>query len=198
MQDAYDGRVVITYKVFPLAESPNMLSQMFGDPVAAKAEILSHWESARRYARMQGDDVPIQVELMQSRPFPYPYSLPSLMAVKAAEFQGGMPAHERYYNRAQWAHLVECRNVADRETLIDLARDCELDLDRFLADFESDRARDAVLADRQAALEMGISGTPTVVFDDKWVLSGAVPASHYRQIVDDLLAGREPRRQRRG
>ena len=46
----------------------------------------------------------INPELPASRPFPYPYSMPNLRAVKAAEFQGGMAAHERMHDRLQRAH----------------------------------------------------------------------------------------------
>ncbi|MDP2953985.1 MAG: DsbA family protein, partial [Chloroflexota bacterium] len=155
-------------------------------------EILSHWEATRRY----GNEPKINVELMRSRPFPYPYSMPALMAVKAAEFQAGQEGHARCFDRAQEAHLVECRNVGDRDVLIDLAREIGLDMELFLAHFESRRARDAVMADRAEALSLGIHGTPTVVFQGRWILSGAVLVEAYRQVIEDLLAGQEPRRVR--
>jgi len=154
--------------------------------------ILTHWAASKR---LPGGEE-INPEGMTARPFPYPYSMPALRAVKAAEFQGGMEAHVRMYDRLQRAHLVENRNVADPQILLDCAAELSLDLERFRADLESESTLQAVLRDQQEAFALGISATPTVVFNDKWVLPGAVPVEVYRRIIDDLLAGRDPTRGR--
>ena len=73
---------------------------MFGSAENARREILGRWLSAKR---LPGGEE-INPELPASRPFPYPYSMPNLRAVKAAEFQGGMAAHERMHDRLQRAH----------------------------------------------------------------------------------------------
>ena len=164
---------------------------MFGSAERAKHEILGHWASA---SRLPGGEE-INPELMGSRPFPYPYSMPALRAVKAAEFQGGMAAHARLYDCLQRAHLVEARDVASPQTLLECAEEIGLDLVRFKTDLESDATLQAVLADQQDALEQGVNATPTVIFNDKWLLPGAVPVELYRQVIDDLLAGRDPNRQ---
>jgi predicted DsbA family dithiol-disulfide isomerase len=39
---------------------------------------------------------------------------------------------------------------------------------------------------------MGINAVPTLVFNHKWMLSGAVPEASLRQIIENLLAGRDP------
>lgn len=149
---------------------------------------MTHWAASKR---LPGGEA-INPELMASRPFPYPYSMPALRGVKAAEFQGGLTAHARMYDRLQRAHLVECRNVAEAQTIYECAQEIGLDMARFRTDFESPRSEAAVLADRDQAHRLGISGTPTVVFNDKWVLSGALPVEAYRRVIDNLLAGREP------
>jgi predicted DsbA family dithiol-disulfide isomerase len=165
---------------------------MFGSEENAKREILVHWVSSKR---LPGGEE-INPELMESRPFPYPYSMPALRAVKAAEFQGGMTAHAQLYDRLQRAHLVEGRNVADPQTLLACAAELELDLPRFKADLESDASLQSVLDDRREAVSLGVSATPTVVIDGKWILPGAVPSETYRHILDDLLNGRDPSRAR--
>lgn len=103
-----------------------------------------------------------------------------------------MEAHTRMYDHLQHAHLVEARNVADPQVLIDCAIEIYLDGRRFQADIESDVTYDAVMTDRAEAHNLGISGTPTVVFEHKWMLSGAVPIETYRQVIDRLLAGQDP------
>jgi len=161
---------------------------MFGSAENARREILGHWASSKR---LPGGEE-INPGLMASRPFPYPYSMPALRAVKAAEFQGGMAAHERMYDRLQRAHLVEARDVADPQTLLACAAEIGLDLPRFEADFESEAALQSVLDDQQEAFSLGVNATPTVIFDDQWILPGAVPIETYRRVIGDLLAGRDP------
>lgn len=161
---------------------------MFGTPERAKREILGHWAAAKR--QPGGED--INPELMASRPFPYPYSMPALRAVKAAEFQGGMEAHARMYDRLQRAHLVEARDVADPQTLIACADEIGLDVQRVQADLESEATLQAVQQDQREAFSLGVSATPTAILDDKWLLPGAVPAEVFRRVIDDLLAGRDP------
>ena len=58
---------------------------MFGSASDGKAEIMSHWEAAAGHP----DGEAIQVDLMRSREFPYPYSMPGLLACEAAQRQGG-------------------------------------------------------------------------------------------------------------
>ncbi|MBI4769165.1 MAG: DsbA family protein, partial [Chloroflexi bacterium] len=178
----------LIYKVYPLGPDPNLINRYFGSPEAGKREILTHWAASKR---LPGGEA-INPELMASRPFPYPYSMPALRGVKAAEFQGGMTAHARMYDRLQRAHLVECRNVADPQTIRECAEEIGLDMERFRADHGSEASAAAVMADREVAHALGISGTPTAVFNDKWALSGAVPVEAYRRVIDNLLAGRDP------
>ena len=161
---------------------------MFGSEENARREILGHWVSSKR---LPGGEE-INPELMASRPFPYPYSMPALRAVKAAEFQGGVVAHTKMCDRLQRAHLVETRDVADPQTLYECAEEIGLDMERFHAHLENEASLEAVLSDQQEASSMGVSATPTVVFNAKWVLAGAVPIETYRRVIGDLLAGRDP------
>lgn len=183
------GQIRTEGKVFPLAASPEHYRQRFGSAEQAKAAMLEQWAAAARAP----DGAWINTTLMGSRPFPYPASLPVLAAVKAAERQGGMLGHETYFELAQEAHLTHCRNVADRHVLLDLAHDLALDLGHFEADLDSGECDRAVLAEAEAARARGIQGTPTVLFDDRWALPGAVPIENYLAVVEDLLAGRDPR-----
>lgn len=188
IEQEYEAQIELIYKVYPLGPDPDLISRYFGSPEAGKREILTHWAASKR---LPGGE-PINPELMASRPFPYPYSMPALRGVKAAEFQGGMAAHAQMYDRLQRAHLVEARNVAEALTIYECAEEIGLDMPRFRADYESEASEAAVMADREEAHRLGISATPTVVFNDKWVLSGAVPVEAYRRVIDSLLAGRDP------
>lgn len=183
IEHEYGEQVELIYKVYPLGPDPHLISRYFDSPEAGKREILTHWAASKR---LPGGEE-INPELMASRPFPYPYSMLALRGVKAAEFQDGMAAHAQMYDRLQRAHLVEARNVAEAQTIYECAEEIGLDMHRFRADYESPASEAAVLADQAEAHRLGISGTPTVVYNDKGVLSGAVPVERYRKVIDNLL-----------
>ncbi len=149
---------------------------------------MGHWAAAAS----QPDGEAINVALMRSRSFPYPYSMPGLLACKAAEMQGGMPAHWDMFDRVQWAHAVEARNITDRAVLRDCAAEIGLDVARWEADFASPEAKQAVQNDLREAQQLGVNAVPTLIFNQRWILPGAVPESMLRQIVENLLEGKEP------
>ena len=161
---------------------------MFGGIVAGKNEIIGHWAAAARHP----DGESINVNLMRSREFPYPYSMPGLLACKAAQFQGGMPAHWDMFDRVQRAHAVEARNIADTDVLKACATDIGLDIDRWEEDFNSPAAKQAVEADLIQAQQSGVNAVPTLIFNQRWILPGAVSEADLRQVIDRLLAGEDP------
>ena len=176
------------HDAFALAPEPESISRMFGNAKEGKEEIMGHWAAAAS----QPDGEAINVALMRSRSFPYPYSMPGLLACKAAEMQGGMPAHWDMFDRVQWAHAVEARNITDSAVLRDCAAEIGLDVARWEADFASPEAKQAVQNDLREAQQLGVNAVPTLIFNQRWILPGAVPESMLRQIVENLLEGKEP------
>lgn len=175
-----------------MGPEPDAISRIFGSPEAGKAEIMTHWAAAAAHP----DGELINVDLMRSRDFPYPYSMPGLLACKAAEFQGGQAAHWDMFDRVQRAHAVEALNIADVAVLRQCAADIGLDVARWERDVHSPETRRAVDRDRFEAYRAGIHAVPTYVFNRRWRLSGAVPEEQLRRIVADLLAERDPARSR--
>lgn len=186
----YDGQVQVDHRCFALAPDPAQITRMFGSAEAGKAEIMTHWAAAAAHP----DGEAINTELMRSRPFPYPYSMPGLLACKAAERQGGPAAHWDMFDAVQRAHAVDARNVANPEVLRDCAVAAGLDLEHWEHDFHSPDTRQAVEHDLTEAHTRGVHAVPTLIFNDRWSLSGAVPEAMLRRIVDDILAGRDPAR----
>ena len=181
-------QVQIVHHAFALAPDRNAIARMFGGAEEGKDEIMGHWAAAAS----QPDGEAINVELMRSRSFPYPYSMPGLLACKAAEMQGGMPAHWDMFDRVQKAHAVEARNITDTTVLKDCAAEIGLDVARWEADFASTEVKQAVEADLREAQQLGVNAVPTLIFNERWILPGAVPESTLRQIVENLLEGKNP------
>lgn len=160
--------IEVKHRSFALAPRPLDIASMFGSKEKGKQEIINHW----RAANQNDDDHRIHADLMETRAFDYPYSMPGLMACKAAEMQDGPDKHWDYFDSIQKAHLTECRNIVDPEVLIECARDIGLDMDRFREDYQSERAENAVSMDIGRAMELGINSVPTLVCSAH-ILSGA-------------------------
>jgi len=181
-------QVQIEHHAFALAPDPGVIARMFGSVGNGKAEIMEHWEAAAAHS----DGEAINAALMRSREFPYPYSMPGLLACKAAEVQAGMSAHWEMFDHVQRAHAVEATNIADPVALKACAADIGLDVARWEADFQSPAVRQAVEADLNEAYQLGVSAVPTLVFNRRWALPGAVPEAALRRVVENLLAGHDP------
>lgn len=183
----------IVHRCFALAPTPERIAQMFGSKERGKREILDHW----RAANANDDEHRMNPELMATRPFNYPYSMPGLKACKAAEMQGGPDfvevspvggheAHWAMFDRIQRAHLTECLNIAEFGVLRSCARDVGLDLARWEADYSSSAVENAVHADLERADAYGITGVPSLVADGKHLFVGAQPYTRLVAWIESL------------
>jgi len=168
--------IKVIHRSFPLAPEPNDIAQMFGSKEKGKRDILQHWKAAN----MNDDEHRINAELMEQREFDYPYSTPALLACKAAELQGGQAMHWDYFDKAQEAHLTLCRNIADFDVLTDIARELDLDVEKFSADLRGEQVKYLLRLDIDRALELGVDATPTLVANGN-VLTGAVPYDNLKR-----------------
>jgi predicted DsbA family dithiol-disulfide isomerase len=114
----------------------------------------------------------------------YPtWSLPALEAAKCAAAQGE-EAHERVHTALFEAFFAKGRNIAVRDELLATVRESGVDFDRFLRDFDAGTYRADVLRDyREAHERYGITAIPTVIFDDRFKITGAVPRAEYEEVL---------------
>lgn len=180
--------VRVVHRAFALAPTPESIAAMFGSKEAGKREILSHWRAANR----NDDEHRINADLMASRPFDYPHSMPGLLACKAAERQGGQEAHWAMFDRVQRAHLTECLNIADFEVLRQCAAEIGLDVVRWEQDYHSPATRDDVERDLARARLYGITGVPTLVAEHKYALTGAQRYERLKAWLDSVRERRRP------
>lgn len=116
-------------------------------------------------------------------------SLPALTAVKCAERQGDI-VFEALHQRLFVAHFHDHLDISRPEVLWRLARESGLDMARFRQDSTTGEAHQAVLHDyAEGAAWFGVSALPTVIFNEKVSLVGAVPEERYRLLLDWILAG---------
>ena len=116
-------------------------------------------------------------------------SIPALTAAKCAEHQGEA-AFESFHQRLFVAHFHDHLDISREDVLRHLAHESGLDLSRFHQDYANGEAYQAVLHDyAEGVAWFGVSALPTVVFNEKVSLVGAVPEERYRLLLDWLLAG---------
>jgi predicted DsbA family dithiol-disulfide isomerase len=116
-------------------------------------------------------------------------SVPALTAAKCAEWQGAA-SFARFHERLFVAHFQDHLDIGRPDVLWHLARESGLDMARLDQDYAAGEAYQAVLRDyAEGAAWFGVSALPTVVFNEKVSLVGAVPEERYRFLVDWFLAG---------
>jgi protein-disulfide isomerase-like protein with CxxC motif len=92
--------------------------------------------------------------------------------------------------RVRKAFFAESRNIGKRDVLFQLAEEVGLDLDRFSRDFDSARAREAVLAEARAGQEhYHVRGTPTLMLANGSKLRAPIAFARMR---DERVVGVMP------
>ncbi|WP_296104565.1 DsbA family oxidoreductase [uncultured Agrobacterium sp.] len=71
------------------------------------------------------------------------------------------------------ANFEEGRNIGDHAVLIDIAGACGMDREMVRRLLTSDADKDTIKAEIDAAQQMGVSGVPFFIMDQKYAVSGA-------------------------
>jgi predicted DsbA family dithiol-disulfide isomerase len=85
-------------------------------------------------------------------------------------------------------YFTESKHIGDHETLTQLAVEVGLnreDVEKMLA---SDEMADAVRADEQTAKQIGVTGVPFFLFDQKYALTGAQPTDVFVQVMEKVIS----------
>jgi len=115
-------------------------------------------------------------------------SWPALTAAKCAERQGEA-VFERLHDRLFVAHFHDNLDIGRQDVQWMLARECGLDMARFQEDYGGAAYQAALHDYAEGAAWFGVSALPTVIFNEKLSLVGAVPTERYRWLLDWVLAG---------
>ena len=123
-------------------------------------------------------------------PWPHPtmpgFSLPALEAAKCAAKQSD-EVFERVHRALYAAYFTRSLDISDAAVLAGLVAEAGGDLARFNADLGTGFAREAVVADYEAAVtEHGVRAIPTVVVPETGrALVGLVDLATYRAAFED-------------
>ncbi|MBH0097422.1 DsbA family oxidoreductase [Psychrobacter sp. NZS113] len=84
------------------------------------------------------------------------------------------------------AHFVDNKNVADSTVLANVAADIGLDRSEALAVLEEQRFATAVEKEKQHWQQKGIQSVPSMVFNERHLISGAQGIENYKSILQQL------------
>ncbi|MCY1145040.1 DsbA family oxidoreductase [Actinoplanes sp. Pm04-4] len=159
---------------FPVGEAvlaDDYLAQQYGMP---KAQIeASHAQLSARGAQ-SGLDYQFPKSMMIN-------TLDAHRMIHLAKAHDQEPA---MVDRLFRAEFTDGLNLADHGVLADLAADLGLDRAEALKALETKAYEQDIRADLSRARELGISGVPFFVFDNKRAVSGAQPVELFRQALD--------------
>ncbi len=176
LRDRYDSRIRLKRWSFALRPDPDPTATFHG----------TYREAAWRQASSLSVDVGITFQMWTRPDFPQ-WSLPALEAAKCAELQGP-EAFERIHFGLFRAFFCEGVNIGRVEEVIEVARRAELDMDRFLSDYQGGGQRNRVLEEHvQAIQRYRVRAIPTVVIGEAPPIVGAVPLREYERLLARLL-----------
>lgn len=81
------------------------------------------------------------------------------------------------------AHFTEGKDVSDPDTLVAIAQSAGLDAEAARAALSDPRHAQAVRAQEKVWTESGISSVPTMIFDEKFIVSGAQGPKAYAEML---------------
>ncbi len=86
------------------------------------------------------------------------------------------------------AHFTENRDVSEESTLLDIAEEVGLDRAAAAEALKSEAHANAVRAQEEVWTENGISGVPSMIFAEKYLVTGAQGPQNYVRILEKALA----------
>ena len=123
---------------------------------------------------------------LEMNPGPFGFdSRPALIGAKYAEANNAGPAYHASVMRSYWQ---EAADIADLARLADIAESVGLRRDDFLAALAGPAYIEKVDQDIALARSYGLNSVPALVFEDKYLVSGARPASVLQEVVDKVAA----------
>jgi predicted DsbA family dithiol-disulfide isomerase len=104
--------------------------------------------------------------------------------LRLAEREGGAGVQRAVAEGLFEAHFSRGLDVGDPAVLAEIAADAGLPAGRVRAHLASGEGRAEVLAEIEDARRLGVSAVPTFVFDGRYGVQGAQPASAFLQVLE--------------
>lgn len=117
---------------------------------------------------------------------PGPFGVDSRVALVGEKVAEGMGRGNDFHEAVMRAYWSDALDISDRAVLVDCAVAAGLDGALFAAALDDPAYDRMVQADVDLARSYGLNGVPAMVFNDKYLVSGAQPADVLRQVVERI------------
>jgi predicted DsbA family dithiol-disulfide isomerase len=127
-----------------------------------------------------GEDIAFDFEAIARAPN-------TLDSHRLVRWAGGAGLQNEIVERLFAAYFEDGRDIGNRDILVEIASDAGMD-SALVADL-LDQGTDREIIEREDALahRMGISGVPTFIFENKYMVSGAQDAETLAQVMDKVV-----------
>lgn len=184
----FKGEVIVKHKAFAIISSLEDLKAIAPTEEDARQVFLNEFSILKRYIPDYDPE-----KVIGKGKIKYVWSIPPLIACKAAEFQKGDEGHWEYFDRAQDKFFLEGEDITDEKVLVSIAEEIGLDVNKFKEDLNAKRTKLAVIEDEEEAKAMGIRGVPAILVNDTWLIRGVQEENYYRAVIKDILEHGEPK-----
>ena len=170
LEGEFKGALTVSWKSYLIREKGVTI---FDDYIA------SHFERANE--QKEG----ITFNPWRSGPYPS-WGMPALRASKAAALQG-KEKWTTFHLAVMRAFYTDGRDVSSEQVLEEIAEETGLAMEEFTREFEDPKWESMVYEEtRQAQKVFGISSIPAVVVQNRYLVEGVVPVSHYKQVIEKM------------
>jgi predicted DsbA family dithiol-disulfide isomerase len=101
-------------------------------------------------------------------------------------WSGGAGLQNEIVERLFTAYFEDGRDIGNRDVLIEIASDAGMDSALVADMLESGADRELIEREDALAHRMGISGVPTFIFENKYMISGAQDAEAIAGVMDKV------------
>lgn len=113
----------------------------------------------------------------------------ALLLAEAAKEEGSV-VFEALNEGLFRAYFTEGRNIGDPQVLRDVAQAAGVPAGRFEQAWSDAAYEERLARDHAAAAEIGITGIPFFIVNDRWILEGAVPVELLREAARKVSGGK--------
>lgn len=175
-----DGEAKVAVRIHPFQLDPN--APIPGIPALQRYANKFGAEAPAMLARVQDEGAKDGLDLRFDRAI----SANTFDAHRSMRFAAESGKEHELEMSLYRAYFTDGLDISDHAVLADRAASIGLDRAQLLAYLQSDAAVSEVRDEIREAMELGISGVPAFVFEQKYLVPGAVPTETFTQIFERL------------
>jgi predicted DsbA family dithiol-disulfide isomerase len=182
------NEVEVIYKAYQL--NPNAPKEMVGDAVEsfAKGHGMSVSDAKQRFTMFEQN--------AKSVGLTYNYDIIQMTntfdAHQIAKYANQFGLEPKLTTRLMKAYFTDGKNLSDKNTLIELAKEVGLDGDEVKAVLDKNQFADQVKAEIMEARQVGVQGVPFFVINRKYGVSGAQQKEYFLQALQKIYEEEKP------